>query len=326
MINVMERGGRTDHHSATAPSSTLAIEVCDVHKTYRQDVRALDGLTFSVKAGTIFGLLGPNGAGKSTAVKVMTTLSRPDSGEVRLYGVDVLALPNEVRKVVGCVAQHSWIDGGSTGREKLIIEGRQFGLGGRSLKLRVTELLERFDLAEVADRVCSTYSGGMQRKLDLAMGLIHQPYILFLDEPTTGVDAVSRKEFWEMLKMLRQENITIIVSTPYMDEARQCDRVALMQEGRILKVDTPVGIVGSYSRPLLGIKSANRFRLIRTLQRYPYTQSAHPFGEYIHYSDQRSTPNIAELKDFLHREGVTDAVIRPVQPGIEDTFMDLMKG
>lgn len=288
------------------------------------DVTALKNISLNVKEREIFGVIGPDGAGKTTMFRILTTLLTPDSGTASVLGYDVVKDYKQIRPLLGYMPGKFSLYQDLSVEENIRFFASVFG----------TTLEENYDLVEpiysqiesFKDRLAGDLSGGMKQKLALSCALIHKPGLLVLDEPTTGVDAVSRKEFWDMLKMLRQENITIIVSTPYMDEARQCDRVALMQEGTILKVDTPAGIIGSYSKPLFGIKSANRFRLIRTLQRYPHTQSAHPFGEFIHYTDQRNTPDVAELKEYLHREGVTDAVIRPVQPGIEDTFMELMQG
>ncbi|HKV40856.1 MAG TPA: ATP-binding cassette domain-containing protein, partial [Blastocatellia bacterium] len=180
-------------------SSSRAIAVENLVKVYPGAVRALDGLSFAVDAGTIFALLGPNGAGKSTAVKILTTLSRPDSGSVSVAGLDVLKAPDSVRRAIGCVAQKSGVDQESTGRENLTLQGQLHGLGGRELKSRTGELLEQFGLSDAADRVARTYSGGMQRKLDLAMGLVHRPKVLFLDEPTTGLDPEARSDAWERI-------------------------------------------------------------------------------------------------------------------------------
>ncbi len=184
----------------------LAIEASDLVKTYPGDVRALDGVSFAVEAGTVFGLLGPNGAGKSTTVKILTTLSRPDSGQARVAGIDVLRQPDRVRQSIGCVAQKSGVDPQATGRENLTLQGQLYGLGGRELKRRVAELLDRFGLAEAADRQARTYSGGMQRKLDVALGFVHRPRALFLDEPTTGLDPEARADMWEEISRLAGAN------------------------------------------------------------------------------------------------------------------------
>jgi ABC-2 type transport system ATP-binding protein len=183
-IDARSQHAMTSEQTKQAP----AIEARNLVKTYRGGVRAVYDLSFSVQPGTIFGLLGPNGAGKSTTVKILTTLSRPDSGDARITGIDVLREPDRVRHLIGCVAQRSGVDLEATARENLTLQGRVYGLRGKELKARVAELLERFGLTEAADRVAGGYSGGMQRRLDIAMGLVHRPRVLFLDEPTTGLD------------------------------------------------------------------------------------------------------------------------------------------
>jgi ABC-2 type transport system ATP-binding protein len=203
--------------------TSATIEARDLTKTYK-DVRALDGLGFAVEAGTVFGLLGPNGAGKSTTVKILTTLTRPDGGQASVAGVDVLRHPDRARRAIGLVAQRSGVDLEATGRENLTLQGQVYGLRGAELRGRVGELLERFGLAEAADRVARGYSGGMQRRLDIAMGLIHRPRVLFLDEPTTGLDPEVRADMWaEIAHLSGAEGLTILLTTHYLEEA---DRLA----------------------------------------------------------------------------------------------------
>jgi ABC-2 type transport system ATP-binding protein len=217
-----------------------AIETRDLTKTYPGGVRALDGLTFSVPRGAVFGLLGPNGAGKSTAIKILTTLSRPDSGAARVAGFNVLAEPQQVRRAIGCVAQRSGVDMESTGLENLTLQGQLHGMGGAELKRRAAELLERFRLTKSAGLVARTYSGGMQRKLDVAMGLIHRPQVLFLDEPTTGLDPEARVDLWDEIARLAREGLTILLTTHYLDEAdRLAQRLAIVDRGRIVVEGTP---------------------------------------------------------------------------------------
>lgn len=226
-------------NDAANPRST-AIETRELIKTYPGGVRALDGLTFSVERGTVFGLLGPNGAGKSTAIKILTTLSRPDSGEARVAGFDVLREPTQVRRAIGCVAQRSGVDMESTGRENLTLQGQLHGMRGALLVRRAAELLERFRLTKSAGLVARTYSGGMQRKLDVAMGLIHRPQVLFLDEPTTGLDPEARADLWEEITRLSREGLTILLTTHYLDEAdRLAERLAIVDRGRIVVEGTP---------------------------------------------------------------------------------------
>ncbi len=231
------------------PSDTFAIEVRDLVKTYPRNVRALDGLSFAVRTGTVFGLLGPNGAGKSTTVKVLNTLTRPDSGTARVAGINVVGQPDAVRRAIGSVAQKSGVDVNASGRENLTLQGRFHGLGGHDLKSRVAGLLDRFLLTPAADREARTYSGGMQRKLDIAMGLIHRPRVLFLDEPTTGLDPEARADLWtEIARLARQDGITVLLTTHYLEEAdRLADRLAIVDRGRVVAEGSPDDLKGELS-------------------------------------------------------------------------------
>jgi ABC-2 type transport system ATP-binding protein len=218
-----------------------AIEARSLVKTYPGDVRALSGVSFDVEQGTVFALVGPNGAGKSTLVKLLTTLSRPDSGEARVLGLDVLRRPDRVRRVIGCVNQHPGVDRDATAREDLLLQGRLYGLRGTELKTRVQELFEQFGLTDAADRVTRTFSGGMRRKLDIALGLVHKPQVLFLDEPTTGLDPQARADMWnEIRRLVGDEGMTILLTTHYLDEAdRLAGRVAIVDGGSIVVEGTP---------------------------------------------------------------------------------------
>jgi ABC-2 type transport system ATP-binding protein len=217
-----------------------AIEAVDLVKRYG-DVTALSGLSFSVRAGTVFGLLGPNGAGKSTTIKILTTLSRPTSGSATVAGVDVLARPNDVRRAIGVVTQKTGADPQLTGRENLLLVGHVHGMRGRAAKQRVDELLALFDLTEAANRLVKQYSGGMQRKLDVAMGLVHRPTVLFLDEPTTGLDPQARSEMWsEIARLARDERLTILLTTHYLEEADHlADQLVIVDRGRLVAEGSP---------------------------------------------------------------------------------------
>ena len=226
---------------------SLAIETRELVKTYKPrgtaGVKALDGLTFSVEGGKIFGLLGPNGAGKSTTMKILTTLSRPDSGQAQVAGIDVLTAPDAVRRVIGYVAQKSGVDPESTGRENLTLQGQLHSMHGHALTKRVDELLERFQLREAAARPARGYSGGMQRKLDIAMGLIHQPKVLFLDEPTTGLDPEARSALWMFISDLAESGLTILLTTHYLEEAdRLAERIAIVDRGRVVVEGEPAAL------------------------------------------------------------------------------------
>ncbi len=221
--------------------SSYAVAAYDLVKTYPSDICALDGLTVEVGAGEVFGLLGPNGAGKSTAIKILTTLARPDSGRALVAGHDVLKRPDRVRRAIGVVAQRSGADPLASGRENLLLQGRLYGLGGGALKRRAVELLDRFDLADAADRAVRTYSGGMQRRLDVALGLVHRPEVLVLDEPTTGLDPEARSALWREIDRLADgDGLTVLLTTHYLEEADHlADRLALVDKGKVVAAGTP---------------------------------------------------------------------------------------
>src|SRR5829696_5433908 len=221
--------------------SEPAVVADDLVKTYPGGVRAVAGVSLTVPAGTVLGLLGPNGAGKSTTVKILTTLSRADEGTARVAGVDVQRDPGAVRRAIGVVGQKNAVDGEATGRENLQLQGRLYGLGGRDLRARVDDLLERFSLADAADRFAKTYSGGMQRRLDVALGLVARPQVLFLDEPTTGLDPEVRVAMWaEIEQLAREEGLTILLTTHYLEEADQlASQLAIVDRGKIVAEGSP---------------------------------------------------------------------------------------
>ncbi len=223
-----------------------SIEAAGLVKSYRGGVRALDGVSLVAETGSVFGLLGPNGAGKSTAVKILTTLSRPDAGEARVAGFDVVRQAAKVRLAIGCVAQKSGLDLQATGRENLMLQGRVYGMRGRELKRRAQELLDRFGLTDSADRTVRTYSGGMQRKLDVAVGLMHRPEVLFLDEPTTGLDPEARVDMWaEIARLAGSDGLTILMTTHYLEEADSlARRLAIVDHGKVVAEGTPDELKG----------------------------------------------------------------------------------
>jgi ABC-2 type transport system ATP-binding protein len=223
---------------------TYAIEAKDLVKTYPGDVKALDELSFRVEEGTVFGLLGPNGAGKSTAVKILTTLSRADSGVATVAGFDVVSQADQVRRSIGTVQQGSTVDREATGRENLRLQGQVYGLRGRDLEVRASELLERFGLADAADRIARGYSGGMERRLHVAMALINRPSVLFLDEPTTGLDPEVRADMWsEIASLARDQGLTILLTTHYLEEADQlASQLAIVDRGHVVAEGTPEGL------------------------------------------------------------------------------------
>ena len=217
-----------------------AIVAEELRKRYK-DVQAMDGVSFAVREGEVFGLLGPNGAGKSTTVRTLATLTQPDSGRALVAGEDVVRHPNRVRRAIGYVAQDSGVDWEATGRENLMLQGRIHGLGGAPLRLRVEELLELVGLRDAADRIARGYSGGMKRRLDIAIGLVHRPRVLFLDEPTTGLDPEARAAMWvEVERLAAAESLTILLTTHYLEEAdRLAERVAIVSKGMIVAEGTP---------------------------------------------------------------------------------------
>jgi ABC-2 type transport system ATP-binding protein len=283
--------------------------------------RALDNITFNLNESEIFGFIGPDGAGKTTLFRIITTLLLPDVGSIKVLGMDGITGFREIRKNIGYMPGRFSLYQDLSVEENLNFYATVFG----------TTVKENYDLIgdiyshiePFKKRLAGKLSGGMKQKLALSCALIHKPKILVLDEPTTGVDAVSRSEFWDMLGKLRKYNITIIVSTPYMDEARRCDRVALIQNGKILSIDTPDKIREDFSRKLFTVKSAEKFRLINALRNYPGTISAWPFGESVHITleDDRIDES---LYKYLNKEGIYDPVVEETAAGIEDRFLELM--
>ena len=226
------------------PAATPAIEAMELGKTYGRGAKAvpaLTGLSFTVEPGTVFGLLGPNGAGKSTTVRILTTLSRPDTGRALVHGIDVVQHPERVRQLIGYVSQKPGFDPVATGLENLVLQGRIHGASARDARSRAAGLLERFGLTAPGRRLAGTWSGGMQRKLDVAMGLMHRPRVLFLDEPSTGLDPEARRELWsEIARLARQDGLTVLLTTHYLDEADHlAARLAIVDAGRVVAAGTP---------------------------------------------------------------------------------------
>jgi ABC-2 type transport system ATP-binding protein len=233
------RAEGTDHKEVRVTGAN-AIEAVELTKSYGEHVQALDGLTFSVPAGTVFGLLGPNGAGKSTTVKILTTLAHPDGGGATVAGFDILREPARVRESIGVVSQAGGLDREATGRENLRLQGQVFGMGGRELEARIDALLEQFRLGDAGDRLVREYSGGMQRRLDVAQGLVHKPQVLFLDEPTTGLDPEVRQEMWDEIARLAGEGLTVLLTTHYLEEADNlAAQLAIVDKGKVVAAGSP---------------------------------------------------------------------------------------
>jgi ABC-2 type transport system ATP-binding protein len=307
--------------------SAAAVEAEGLRKHFGHD-SALDGLSFSVEAGEIFGFIGPDGAGKTTLFRILATLLLPDEGSARVLGLDVVEDFWALRARVGYMPGRFSLYPDLSVEENLRFFASVFGTSPEAQDGLIGPIYRQIE--PFRDRRAGALSGGMKQKLALSCALVHRPEILFLDEPTTGVDAVSRREFWDLLDRLRAGGLTILVSTPYMDEASRCDRVALVQEGHILGVDAPGAFGARYGHPLVSVRAADRRRLPELLRSYEHALSAYPFGETVHYTDRRTDVDPAsvadQLRTYLSSRGVGDALTRPIQPGIEDVFIALMGG
>lgn len=295
----------------------------NINKSYGK-VRALTNISMEVGEGEIFGIIGPDGAGKTTLFRILTTLIVPDSGTALIEGLDVVKDYREIRQQVGYMPGRFSLYQDLTVEENLNFFATVFN----------TTVEENYDLIRdiysqiepFKTRRAGKLSGGMKQKLALSCALIHKPKVLFLDEPTTGVDAVSRKEFWEMLGKLKLQGITILVSTPYMDEASLCDRIALIQNGQFLKADTPYNIVKQYGKKLWAIRSANMSKLLKDLRILPQIESCYAFGDSHHINLRDNNISIENLKNLLERASHKDIEISEILPSVEDCFMDLSSG
>jgi ABC-2 type transport system ATP-binding protein len=303
-----------------------AIEAHDLVKTYPGDVLALNGIDFVVEAGTIFGLLGPNGAGKSTTVKILTTLARADTGEARVAGFDVVRQADRVRNAIGVVGQRSGVDPDATGRENLVLQGQVYGLRGRELKQRVSELLDRFGLAEAAGRVVRGYSGGMQRRLDVAIGLVHRPQVLFLDEPTTGLDPEVRALMWEEIVRLQADvGLTILLTTHYLEEAdRLAERLAIVDRGEVVAEGSPEELKGELHGDAihveLGDAEANG-RVHAALARVPAVRELVVDGRALHARADNGAAAVPAVLAALEAAGVQVAAATVSRPSLDDVYL-----
>lgn len=301
-----------------------AVIIENIVKTYNKGkVIALDGVSFDVQEGELFGIIGPDGAGKSSLFRILTTLLLPDSGHATVDSFDVVKQYKEIRKRVGYMPGRFSLYQDLTVEENLNFFATVFGTSISENYRLIKDIY--IQLEPFKTRRAGKLSGGMKQKLALCCALIHKPTVLFLDEPTTGVDPVSRKEFWQMLKNLRNEGISILVSTPYMDEANLCDRIALMQTGKILSIDTPQNIIAAYEKPLWEAKSEDMYKLLLDLRSFPETDSCFAFGAYLHVSFTEKMHGVKkEVSSYLHQKGHSDLVFQPVKPGIEDCFISLL--
>ncbi|MCX4760749.1 ATP-binding cassette domain-containing protein [Streptomyces sp. NBC_01275] len=306
-----------------------AVEARRLVKTYRGDVTALNGLDITVEPGTVFGLLGPNGAGKSTTVKILTTLARPDSGSAAVAGHDVLRHPDRVRRAIGVVAQKSGADPVATGRENLRLQGRLYGMKGAALDRRVDELLDRFTLAEAARRPVRGYSGGMLRRLDVALGLVHRPEVLFLDEPTTGLDPEARGAMWDEIgRLAGEEGLTILLTTHYLEEAdRLAERVAIVDRGRIVVTGTPDSLKGELRGDAVHMElrrapgDAGRTLLEDALGAVPGVHEVLCEGRRVSVRADDGAAAVPALLGALERAGVGVATATVARPSLDDVYL-----
>ena len=297
------------------------INVQHISKSYKE-VQAVRDISFEVQKGELFGLIGPDGAGKTTLMRILMTLLIQDKGTASMGEFDVIKDYKQIRNMVG------YMPGRFSLYQDLTIE-ENLNFFATVFKTTVAENYELIkdiysQIEPFKKRLAGKLSGGMKQKLALSCALIHKPEILVLDEPTTGVDAVSRKEFWDMLKKLQSTGITILVSTPYMDEANLCNRVALMQKGEILTINTPAGLIDNYKRKLYAIKSNEMHRLIQDLRSFEMTNTAYAFGQYLHVTGKKDGVEAIEFERFLLKNNHKDLKVLDIQPTIEDVFMDMM--
>lgn len=303
-----------------------AIVAQELVKNYPPDVRALDGMSVAVEAGTIFALAGPNGAGKSTTVKILTTLSRPDSGAASVAGLDVLRHPDRVRQAIGVVSQQTAATPEATGRENLIMQGEIYGLRGRALRQRIGELLERFQIEDAADRTTKTYSGGMRRRLDVALGLVNRPQVLFLDEPTTGLDPEARTSLWEEIERLAaEEEMTILLTTHYLDEAdRLADQLAIVDRGQIVAQGTPDGLKSELRGDAIQIElsqpSANG-RVEDALRDLSGLSEILTEERIVRARAEHGASAIPAVLNALERQGLEVTSVTLARPSLDDVYL-----
>jgi ABC-2 type transport system ATP-binding protein len=302
-----------------------AIVVDHIRKTYPAkpaNVLALDDINFSVAESELFGIIGPDGAGKTSLFRILTTMLLADSGSASVIGLDVVKDYEKIRYKVGYMPGRFSLYQDLTVEENLEFFASIFHTTIQENYHLIKDIY--IQIEPFKKRKAGQLSGGMKQKLALSCALIHRPSVLFLDEPTTGVDAVSRVEFWQMLQNLKREGITIMVSTPYMDEASRCDQVALIDKGTILAMDTPEGIRLGFDESLWAIKSTEMYRLLQDLREFPQIKTAFPFGEYYHIT-LMGNRDIIDLHPFLERKNHRQVEVSQIEPGIEDVFMKRMK-
>ncbi|MBU0528639.1 ABC transporter ATP-binding protein [bacterium] len=299
----------------------ISIRAEHLYKNYG-DVQALDDISFEVGKGELFGFIGPDGAGKTTLFRILTTLILMDKGQATVEGLDVVKDYRELRSILGYMPGRFSLYQDLTVEENLQFFASIFGTTIEANYELIRDIYVQIE--PFKKRLAGKLSGGMKQKLALSCALIHKPVVLVLDEPTTGVDAVSRTEFWDMLKKLKTDGITIIVSTPYMDEAELCDRVALIQHGQIMKIARPDQIIEDYRKKLYAVKTNNTYQLIQDLKQFPGTNTAFPFGQSVHFTPIDDSFKINNLSAFLSQRSHQNINVQKIKPSVEDCFMELM--
>ncbi len=299
-----------------------SIEVHKVSKSYN-GTKALDAVDLDVREGEIFGLIGPDGAGKTSLFRIITTLILPDEGRVSVSNLDVIKDFRTIRRIIGYMPGRFSLYHDLSVRENLEFYASVFGASIEENYHLIEDIYRQ--LEPFRNRLAGRLSGGMKQKLALSCALIHKPRLLVLDEPTTGVDAVSRKEFWEMLMNLKKEGMTILLSTPYMDEAGECDRVGLIQDGKILQIAPPGEIERSFGRKLFALRAGNMYGLLTDLEDYKHSYSVHLFGHSLHYVDKRPDITQEQIHKELSERGHQQVQVELVRAGIEDQFMELLR-
>ena len=292
----------------------------DIKKSYGK-ISALKGVSFETGEGEIFGIIGPDGAGKTTIFRILTTLLLADSGRAVVDGLDVVRDYKKIREEVGYMPGRFSLYQDMTVEENLAFFAKVFNSSIEKNYYLIKDIYSQIEPFKT--RRAGALSGGMKQKLALSCALIHKPRVLFLDEPTTGVDPVSRKELWGILKNLKHEGITIIVSTPYMDEASMCDRIGLIREGNFLKIDTPENIIGDFGKSLWAVHSLSMSKLLKDLRCNKFVRTSFAFGDYHHVTVDMDNITLDGLKLYLQDKGHRDVEILPIMAGIEDCFMDL---
>lgn len=303
-----------------------SIKVNNLTKIYgkkNEKILAVDDVSFDVNPGEIFGLIGPDGAGKTTIFRMLTTVLLPDSGSATVEGLDMVKDYKKIRRILGYMPGKFSLYQDLTVEENLNFFASIFNTTINENYHLIKDIYSQIE--PFKDRKAGALSGGMKQKLALCCALIHKPKVLFLDEPTTGVDPVSRKEFWEMLQRLKKQGITMVVATPYMDEAALCDRIALIQHGKILSIDTPEQISESFPDLLFEVKSGRTSAVLRALENFTQKKNVYAYGESVHLTvDRNEDFNISTIADYLKNEGFTDTEIKPVKASIEDSFIRLL--